>query len=224
MIPKTFHRVWLGPRPIPPAEYEYGQSWLRLNPGWTDLLWDEGNLPSLENQAEFDDAPNFSQKSDVVRYEMVHRHGGVYIDTDFECLKPIEPLLEGLEAFVVREDSENVSSAIFGAVAGHRLLEAIIAELPDSAANFPNGPSNEATGPLFLTRLLRDRPDLLEGVAVFEPEWFYPYPWGRPDLRHGPFPDAYGVHHWSGSWITPERPSFAGRLGRRMAALRRTSR
>ncbi len=223
-IPKTFHRIWMGDRPIPPAEEAYGESWVRLNPGWTDRLWTDADLPTLQNQAEFDRSPNFSQKSDFVRYEVVQRHGGVYLDTDFECLKPIAPLFEGADAFLVREDSVNFASAIFGAVKGHPMLDAIIEALPASAAAHRGGPSNEATGPQFLTGVLRARPELLEGVAIIEPELFFPYPWDRPDLRDGPFPGAYGAHHWARSWVAEERWSaraFARRQARRLKRLRR---
>ena len=29
-------------------------------------------------------------KSDIARYEIIYRYGGVYIDTDFECLRPLD--------------------------------------------------------------------------------------------------------------------------------------
>ena len=30
------------------------------------------------------------EKSDIFRYEILYRFGGVYVDTDFECIKPFE--------------------------------------------------------------------------------------------------------------------------------------
>jgi mannosyltransferase OCH1-like enzyme len=33
-------------------------------------------------------------KSDILRYEVLHKLGGVYVDFDFLCLKNIEPLLQ----------------------------------------------------------------------------------------------------------------------------------
>ena len=45
-------------------------------------------------RAEYDNAEKMAAKSDIFRYEICARFGGVYIDADFEPLRPIEPLLE----------------------------------------------------------------------------------------------------------------------------------
>jgi mannosyltransferase OCH1-like enzyme len=47
-------------------------------------------------QAAFDRASNFGEKSDIWRYEILFRLGGVYVDTDFECVRPFDSLLEVL--------------------------------------------------------------------------------------------------------------------------------
>ena len=36
-----------------------------------------------------------AERSDILRLELLWREGGVYVDTDFECLRSIEPLLDG---------------------------------------------------------------------------------------------------------------------------------
>src|SRR5688572_30025403 len=94
-IPRTFHRIWLGGGM--PQQYElYGESWLHWHPQWRMITWTENNLPPLQNQRQFDDAGIWAQKADIARYEILYRYGGVYIDTDFECLQNIEDLLEGI--------------------------------------------------------------------------------------------------------------------------------
>jgi hypothetical protein len=80
-IPRIFHFVWFGK--ITPAVHENVTRWERLHPGWRAELWhDDGvsNIPeSLTNQAAFDRAQDFSEKSDVLRYEVLLKHGGVYV-------------------------------------------------------------------------------------------------------------------------------------------------
>ena len=44
-----------------------------------------------------------AQKADVLRYEVLYAHGGVYLDTDVEYLRNIEPLLAGCDAFIGEE-------------------------------------------------------------------------------------------------------------------------
>lgn len=69
-IPRTFHRIWLGPRPMPDDYLEFGQGWLDLHPSWQLVDWGAQDmdahlrngtprwkvkpLPPLRNQAEFD--------------------------------------------------------------------------------------------------------------------------------------------------------------------------
>ena len=70
-----------------------------------------------------------AERADILRLELLHRHGGVYLDADFECLQPIDPLLEGVDCFLGLLDSGRVSNAVIGAVPGHGLLAKAMAEV-----------------------------------------------------------------------------------------------
>lgn len=77
-----------------PREYwTFRQIWMHLHIGLTLRDWNEGNMPNFVNQREFDEARSNSEKSDIARFELLYRYGGVYIDTDFECFKNIEELI-----------------------------------------------------------------------------------------------------------------------------------
>ena len=43
-----------------------------------------------------DPARNLAERADVLRYEILRRHGGVYVDVDVECLRPLDDLLTGV--------------------------------------------------------------------------------------------------------------------------------
>ena len=79
------------------------QTWIDHHPEWEFRIWRLEDLTWLRNQRLFDRAVPYSQKSDFARYEVVHRFGGVYLDTDMECLRPLDPLLDGCEFFAGRE-------------------------------------------------------------------------------------------------------------------------
>ena len=58
---------------------------------WTDE--DAENFP-MKNRDIFEKATNLGMKSDIFRYEILYQQGGVYLDTDFFCLQPLDDLNE----------------------------------------------------------------------------------------------------------------------------------
>ena len=194
LIPKKFHWIWIGGTRLPEEFKGWIEGWLRLHPGWDGHIWTEADLPKLVNHEFFEIASSPAQKADIVRYEIVFEHGGVYVDTDLECLRNLEPILPGIEAFVGEEEPGRVANSLFGARAKHPWLKKAIDRL---GASFRSECSIvENTGPNFLAAITKGRSD----VHIFSPEFFCPYTWRQPHRAHGPFPSAYAVHHWSHSW------------------------
>ena len=190
-IPRVFHQIWLGPDPLPRDYAEYQRSWLRRHPGWELRVWTEENLPGdLERKETYELLRRPAERSDMLRLELLHRHGGVYVDADFECKRSIEPLLDGVEFFCAYIDPARVNNALIGSVAGHPLLERGIRELRQRTTFGPV--DKEGTGPLFFNRLVSDDP----GVTIFAEELFYPR---TPAAAEG----AYAVHHAARSWKEP---------------------
>jgi hypothetical protein len=199
-IPPTIHRVWVGEKPMPEEHERYGRTFEEHHPGWEMKLWTEEHLEELGiGSKERGLARAASELSNLMRYEVLHRHGGVYVDTDVECLKPLTPLLEGVEAFAALEVPERVGTAILGSVAGHPTFERAARLARESLATGAH--SVDANGPYFLTLILEQEP----GVDIFSAELFYPYLWDEPERRHERFPDAYTVHHWAQSWLGEDR-------------------
>jgi hypothetical protein len=193
-IPRVLHRIWLGPEPMPEAERGFGESWARHHPKWEHRLWRDDDLPEIGVPAEIiARAESPVELADVARFLIIARHGGVYVDTDFECLRPLDPLLKGVDAFAAVQRPGEVNTALLGATAGHpafrRAAELVI-------ETFGRAPLPASTGPPFFTHLLWDFPE----VTLFPPELFYPYLWTEPERRDERFPRAYAVHHWTMSW------------------------
>jgi inositol phosphorylceramide mannosyltransferase catalytic subunit len=206
LLPRTFHRIWLGNRPMPPEFVQFGNSWLAHHPSWTMHTWTDAFVPRLLNAEAFQRSTAFSGKANVLRYEILLRHGGVYIDTDFECLKNIEPLLDGVSCFVAEQSPGFANNAIIGSIAGHAFLRDLVSNLPQRVQRFSRLRSIKQSGPYYLTERLQGRSD----VAVFPAKWFYPYQWHERWRRYERFTEAYAVHHWSLSWRKPaqSRPGF----------------
>jgi len=196
-IPRIIHRIWLGTKPLPDRYREFGESWSRHHPDWEMRLWTDENLPEFTHPGAFERCRNFAEASDVVRYEVLFRYGGIYTDTDVECRRPLEPLIAAAEVFGAWARPGVIGSAVLGSAPHHSAMEKVLAEVSAGAGA---GGQVAATGPVALTRVLEQEP----GVTLFGPETFYPFdhwdiPLGEVEDRTVP-DDAYAVHHWDATW------------------------
>lgn len=191
-IPKIIHRIWLGPNPMPQEQVEFGKKFMELHPGWTHYLWTEKSAINMVNQKYYNDSITYSQKSNIIRYEALLKHGGVYFDTDVEPIKNIEPLLN-VSAFCAWELTCRVGSAILGCIPEHPWMQNCINLVP-----YLWKPDNSDCniGPPLVTTAVGTRTD----VTVYSSELFYPFSWTQKELSTNYFPLAYTKHHWNLSW------------------------
>jgi mannosyltransferase OCH1-like enzyme len=154
-------------------------------------LWTEENLPDdFVRKEAYERLRKPAERCDIILIEVLARFGGVYADTDFECLRPIDPLLEGTDFFAGYSKSGKVNSGLIGASPGHPILERAITELRPVTQY---GLDKWGTGALFLDKRIRQYPE----VTIFPREYFYP---ATPAERDS----AYLIHHDAFSWKEPE--------------------
>lgn len=184
-----------------PAEYvRFGESWSEHHPGWEMRLWTDAELPPLTDPEALERCRNFGEASDVLRYEILSRYGGIYVDTDVECLRSLEPLVGEASAFAAYARPGLIGSAVVGAVPAH---PAIARTLEVVCAGAGSGPQVEATGPVALTGVLEDAADVdLFGRETFYPLDYWEIPFADPDADV--LADAYAIHHWDATWQSRE--------------------
>jgi mannosyltransferase OCH1-like enzyme len=191
LIPRVFHQIWVGPDPFPDEYAGYRQTWLAHHPGWELRLWTEDTLPDGLTRTEVYDrlrAP--AERSNILRLELLSREGGVYVDTDFECRRSIEPLIEEAELFITLAKPGRVNNALMGSRPGHPAIAEALQRI-EPVEFF--GHDKAATGTRFLDTIMLDRP----GVTLLDPELFYPE---TEEARR----DAYAIHHRARSWKDPD--------------------
>lgn len=183
---------------MPPHLAAYVATWTRIHPGWEHRIWTDSELDWLRNQELYDFAEAITRshgqfRADVARYEILHRHGGVYVDCDFEALAPIEELLLGVDCFAAWEtDDVWVGNAILGSVPGHPFLAELIERLPGNVKRNKGKRPTNLSGPQYLTPIAK-RHDL----EIFPAAQFYPYSFDALERGDEHFPDAYAAHHWN---------------------------
>ncbi len=195
-IPKIFHRIWLGNKPIPKEFAEYGQSWLDLHPGWEMHTWTYNNIGPLrlEQCKAWGQTVSFSQQSDIIRYIAILRYGGIYIDTDFKCLQNIDFLLYNEEFVCAKECEKYICPAFFASIAGHSILKDIVKEL--CVDGLDQSLPAYYTGPMLFTKYVSKG----ENLMVCEPYEFFPYHYSEPQRKDDKFKLAYAIHYWAKSW------------------------
>lgn len=100
-FPRLIHRIWLGPRAIPARLDEWWRTWVDFNPEWRCIHWGDDEVNSLVAALDikhlYQRADRPVIQSDIARIAILWQYGGMYVDADFQCLKPIEPLVRDWE-------------------------------------------------------------------------------------------------------------------------------
>jgi mannosyltransferase OCH1-like enzyme len=192
VIPRIIHHIWIGPDPLPDDHRPWIKSWKRHHPKWEHRLWTEKNLPEDPIRPEILErlrAP--VERADILRLEILYRHGGVYLDGDLECLRPMDEVLEGEDFVGVCHKPGRITNTAIAAVPGHPLLERALGQVRPMEMYWTAASERlkEVAGPLLLERLVPDYPD----IKLLEPPVFFP---STPEERE----EAIAVHHMARVW------------------------
>lgn len=178
-IPKKIHQTWLGSK-IPDKYTRIIETWKEKNPDWEYKLWTDDDIESfkLENIESFNKINNLGAKTDILRYEILYREGGLYIDTDFECLKSFNDLIY-LDLFsgTGHVDVPEVFNGLIACKPGHQLMRKLIDDIKVIDTNDFNKIIS-LTGPKYFSSKLfewiKDNPT--DKIVVFPTKFFYPFP------------------------------------------------
>lgn len=213
-IPKIIHQIWVGPNPLPKSCEHFAETWKKNHPDWEYKLWRDKDIEEfgLTNKHWYDKTPNYGQKSDIARYEILYRLGGVYVDTDFECLYPFDGLHHCLDFYagIVAWGKFRLLNALIGSAPNNKILEKCI-ETMDLDVIHHNDPRiniTYTTGPWLLTRCFLDQVQNRGKCVVFPVNYFYPWPWytkhttsTRKQIEQWMCPESFAIHHWHESWF-----------------------
>lgn len=130
-IPKIIHHIWVGDSKMPDGFKRSMDRTARLHPEYEMKLWTEENLPSdFINQEVINDVYNrnltLSIIGDLMRYELLLRHGGVYSDLDFVFMKSFDPIVSNNTEVLIDENSSTTTNAFIAVHQNHALIADII--------------------------------------------------------------------------------------------------
>jgi hypothetical protein len=205
-IPKIFHRTWktkeVDYQIFKPACVE---SWAKYNDEYEFILHDDkDNRKFIETYYPwflkiYDGYKRNIMRADAVRYFYLLYFGGIYVDLDFECLKPLDQYLTKQVHFITNL-SNWVSNAFMVATPQQYIFKEII--VSGLLKNYNNPNVLYSTGPGMLSKLLLPK-HLKYMSEISLPEFlFYPIKYTEPfEQKYSELgEDVVCVHHFANSW------------------------
>lgn len=218
-IPKILHQIWIG-KSLPEELKMFAESWEKYHPDWQYKLWTQEDIPqmNLRNRAFIEQSRNAGEISDLMRYEILYQYGGVYLDTDFECLRSLEPLHYLYDFYIGIQPLDSglvqLGIGIIGAIPGHPILHACIEQIKNTWQDKNLEKHITArTGPIHCTKIfyaMADKSGLCD--VALPPTYFYPLYCQATECKRIEWvlEGAFAVHHWAKTWLYPSfrKPEF----------------
>ena len=211
-IPKI-HQIWIG-KNLPNQYQKWCLEWKKYNPDYEYKLWNESEILrlGLVNEKIFLETNNVGIKSDIARYEILYRFGGIYLDTDMQLIKPFDNFLH-TSNFISCINSSYIPCILNGFIACASNCQ-ITSKLIYTISNNSHKPQERGvatldfSGPNLLTKTIKNL-KLEDDFLILPSQYFYPWPnflrSSTIDKKVFVTSKSYAIHHWEVSWC---RPSF----------------
>lgn len=199
MIPKIIHQIWIGPNKRPDCWMNtFKIDYIKMNPSWKYKLWNEENIAELFTNFPvikqiYESEKTYNGKSDILRYLILYKHGGVYVDADSVWInkKSLDPLLlkaSKSDFFVAFEPKMKL---LCGGVMGSSINNNYVKKLIDIIIRMVKRDNSDKVylvdyrrmrningaykqiGPGLITRLYKNNKE----ITKFPPHYFYPNDW-----------------------------------------------
>ena len=99
-IPKIIHQLWIGSKPAP---ISLMNTWKDKHPDFEYIYWNEEEIKKREFifrcQDKIDDIEEINGKADIMRWEILYKYGGIFLDADSICIEPIDEELLNKKCF-----------------------------------------------------------------------------------------------------------------------------
>ena len=231
---KLVHQIWIGDQPMNVRLSAYCDTVRNAFPDRQYKLWTDADLPDLAKKARLpgvvlnpDGIHSLGIRADVIRLEILRQHGGVYLDCDYEALRPdLEPLLDHGATFLYGDEKAGkpLNALMSVNFAGHPFVEFYLQRITSQLK--PSSDLWDAiriTGPERLSECLsfwvgnwsksssiavnNRRVGTIFGEGSVSSLWnetACPYGFASKEsyatFNPANYPSAWLAHHWEGGW------------------------
>jgi inositol phosphorylceramide mannosyltransferase catalytic subunit len=214
-IPKIMHQIWIGPKKIPHKWINtFKKDFRKKFPGWKHYLWTDKNVKKLKlkNQKAYDSEKTYNGKSDILRYELLYKFGGIYIDADSSWLGSLDLgnlIKEANKSgfFIARECGgkykdfeckDGLASGVVGSSKNNPITKYLVDTMNENYFKcHKTGKAYQTIGPYFVDQTLRGF-----NITIFPHHYFYPIYWLTKDANNKSikeiakkYPKSYMTQH-----------------------------
>ncbi len=213
MIPKIIHYCWFGKKQIPNEYEKYMDSWKKYCPDYNIIQWNENNFDVSINTYCYEayKAKKWAFVSDYARLKILFIHGGIYLDTDVELLKPLDPLLKNNKAWIGFQNTEQINTGLgFGSEPYNPCIEEMLKLYEKIHFIKPDKNFDLTPCPVINTVALKkcglktgknncNHIQYLPDITVYPICFFNPinFDTKKSNISN----QTYSIHHYSASWI-----------------------
>ena len=206
MIPKIIHYCWFGGNHLPLLATECIESWKKVCPDFEICLWNEENFDLNANDYVKEAYANkkWAFVTDYVRLYVLYKFGGVYMDTDVELLKSLDPFLieKGFSGF---ENEHSVPTGIMASEKGNGFLKKLLEDYRDRHFVKEDGSLDMTTNTKAITDLattfglvLNNSKQTIDDFTFYPNDYFCPK--DSRTLKVHMTANTVAIHHFNGSW------------------------
>ena len=198
-IPQILHMVWVGDSEPPDTFQPYVDKWKQLMPHWNVRIWRNEDITEEHFPANILEKINNStkgaQKCDIMKYHIIEKYGGVYMDADVIPHRSLDPIiydLNGAEVVLCHDNLvtwEYMAVGFFAAVPHHQLLKVACQILETAEINTPD--IHLKTGPQVMGLAMSRANNNPTKFIVIPTEYFYINDWNN---------NRFGFHTYAHNW------------------------
>lgn len=212
MIPKKIHYCWLGGNPLSESAQKCIESWKKFCPDYEITEWNESNYDFNKNKymKEALEAKKWGFVPDYARLDIIHEHGGIYLDVDVEMTRPFDELLmnNGFAGFET-ERYINLGQG-FGAESGNPMIKKLMDSYEGLSFINEDGSLNMIASPELNTEVFVQSGFVtdgsyqnIDGFVIYPTDYFCPKSFNDGIIRKTE--NTFSIHHFDASWFDDEK-------------------
>ena len=220
-IPKVIYYCWFGKGKMPALSEKCIKSWKKYCPDYEIVCINEENFDITRNKyaTEAYQAGKWAFVSDYARLKVLYDNGGIYLDTDVEILKSLDPLIKE-QGYMGFDDNGIISTGLgFACEKGNKIVEALLKDYENIPFLLPDGTYDLTPCPDRNTKTLVElgmdpdnKDQIFMGIRMLPEDYLCPmkYYSGKKIITE----NTYSIHHFCASWTsaTSKRTTFIKRI------------